>query len=348
MKSKRLLWFRLPQTLLKLLGFEDISDVDLMQVPFKDKYSSSGLGMEEASKGLVHFIKEKNLPDSRLYYFDPNLIREILSNYDELIIDLNLAFNMNLNDHLEGFSGTLSILDYAAGPYSPVWSDLSFKNPDALLRALVRSKRLANRIKVDNFYDWTGTVTNSRDNYIPWFWENTPLNFNLFKERCIETLLLISKYDINICTFLEADKKILFLPGNEVTFSDFDVRLMHIIETSRQLSNLDSISPLKVFVKPHRSIKISDLHMNRVFRKDNVIVHIFDSPLTHLLPSEILIHGTEIFMVFSILGTSVFGIPKGKLIGLPSPSTKVELRSYSLAVHRSRKNYSVDGALFPW
>ena len=345
----KILWFRLPQTLIRALAFENIDSIDLLQTPFQDKYFNRDGNYTEASLKISGTVKETFFRNSNHFFSNEVNVSLILEEYEEIIIDLNLILSFDLSDIIAKFKNRISVIDYASGSYSPVLSDLATQNFIPFLVALKRSLALSQKIRPTLFYDWTGTVTHTRGGYLPWFWRSKSMNFPILKTR---TKILLEKFadiDLNIEQFYLSDGPILILPWDlpsKSQLEDFVLSQNHIFEELYEHS-LTLGKKLTVFIKPHRSVNMNSFKAED-YNTSPITFNFMSTPLAHLLPSEVLIQAADKLKLFSIIGSSVFGVPANRLERLKSPKSKLETRSYALATARSRRLFKEKASVFPW
>jgi hypothetical protein len=345
----KILWFRLPQTLIRALAFEDIDSIDLLQTPFKDKYFDRHGNYTEASLKISKTVKETFFHNSNHFFSDQVNVSQILDQYEEIIIDLNLVLSFDISDVITKFKNRISVIDYASGSYSPVLSDLATRNFIPLFVALKRSLALSQKIRPSIFYDWTGTVTHTRGGYVPWFWRSKSMAFPILK---IRTKILLEKFadiDVNVEQFYLSNFPILLLPWdlpNKRQIEDFVLNQSRVFEELWKHPRTFG-EKLNVFIKPHRSVDM-DSYKDKDWNTRTININFMSTPLAHLLPSEVLIHSTDKLKLFSIIGSSVFGVPANQLERLNSPQSKLETRSYALATARSRRLFIEKASIFPW
>lgn len=338
------LWLRLSQTLVRAFGISDFDRRTLIiHRDFRPRDQSAHL-FHLASQKLMVALSEAF---SMEYKFHNEREHINFKESDSLILDSNLVWHF-------GFDGVnlpreISVIDYACGSYSPTTSDL-FYDPLGVGRALLQSYRLKTQLprKCKEFFDFSLMHDETSPRFIPWFWNSTQLQKDIFLHRSRVFLQNISTNSSEIEDFFTTESKLLFLPNSQ---KSFDLLLVNLLnedgkKRSNLLSMLSDLGISKIFVKPHRMLNLKHSFGIKV----NGVKIIFLSRPDHMaIPAELLYFGSSGTKVMSDYSSFLFSVHSSDLlspIGAPDGLRANVSRSGLYRLPLSRRLRKDDS--FPW
>ena len=337
-KEHRTVLLRLPQSLVRLLGHNQLASLSFHQFPI-----------------ISPLRKEwENAPEKELFRIN-RLILESLSlsiigskkgNYEylpgeiETILDYSVLHNGYLLTNLFLSKQPVSISPYAAMDFSPITSDLKL-NPTELLKCFKRSLTLMKYANIKEFYDWGGYSKPRNVTYLPWLWRSEMLNLDLALERIQKVVSALRLESEFVSNFIDSPKALLILVTDydqAMLIEDYVENL--IIENKKLFNWVEENSP-EIFITQHSLLGMLSQSRKKLLGGN---LHFVRNLAESLIPAEIFILGRPDARVASQVGSSIFSTPSERLFRLRQESESILLSGHNLMSARRMK---FDGR-FPW
>lgn len=337
-KEHRKVLLRLPQSLVRFLGHDQLESLSFQQFPIISPLRKEWKNAPEKELFCINRLILDSLSLSIIgskrgtYEFLPGEI--------ETILDYSILHNGYLLTNLFLSKQVVSVSHYAGMDFSPITSDLKL-NPIEILKCFKRSLTLTKYANIEKFYDWGGYSKPSDVTYLPWLWNSEMLNLELALERIQTVISALRTESEFVSDFIDSPKALLILVTDyDKSMSIEDYVENQIIENENLLNWVEENSP-EIFVKQHSLLGMITQSREKLMGKN---LYLARNLIELLIPAEIFILGRPDVRVAAQVGSSIFSTPSERLFRLRQEGESILLSGHNLVSARRMKF----DRRFPW
>ncbi len=309
--SKNLI-FRLPQSLIRSLGIEDIASYNFFQTNFiRNPNQEIDLVKIEKSIYNLNEIIVKSIKGNKSSLNFMNLLDKKLIFPKHALVDYNLITSLETNRGLKQISN-LAILPYDSSVLNPKLKDIRYFK--SFLKSAKDCYYIWRNSNAKFCYNWVDMITVDNDEmFIPWFWKPKKLSLNLYLARIRDVASSLSGEFEFMNSFLNCLNPILIQYTEYSNEINVEKQLENIFNTSNIFRERIKQPGAEIFLKPHRT---NTPHRdNRLTWFKGIKVNRPSSIEESFIPSEVFINSRNSnFLLVSEWSSSLFNFQIKDLI----------------------------------
>ncbi len=286
----------LPQTTLRLWGIPtlDIHNIFQLKIPIRSKndklFEKSYYEMNRMILEIIKIYKIAQIEKNQLIIFNPK----------NSLVDCQILNLINYFPNLTLPKG-IKILDYSSlGHRSLVLSDLRF--PIEFSRAILRNIRFSSKFSPNLIWHWDDYGKDLKNSTLNFGWLNMFVETDLIKKFAMKFL----KHNLNlfpeISKIKENDGILIISPDLFHNSKDISLELEILLDSNSIIKRKFQEAEY-IIIKQHR---VSEIDLPDYFEVRGKLATVMNSPLSRVLPIEILIFGLSNSFLISVPSSALY------------------------------------------
>jgi hypothetical protein len=317
----------LPQTLMRFWGIKLKRNTEFYQFEYLTRHKND------------HIIKNS------IYKLNTIMLNQIGFSFNSQIsINKNYEFeskectiDSHILTHKKHFPSLNNINVFSVVPYISIGhytvSLIDIQNIKHFLRSLIRSFRLWKSYKPRSVWSWNYEFSKSKFRLTDFLWTNKEIDHSQIKKVSTEFLQSNSANFPELSYILESDRILLILPPFDIEFQTFIQMFKSKLQNSKIFAEKFLLFD-KIFIKQHRIYLHEFPDTFELFSKKFIVLN---SPLSHVLPAEIIILANQHISLLTCPTSAMFAridIP----VYMLNDFNDIDNREYGFMLKKARRN----------
>ena len=314
----------MPQTTVRLWGIPYLEVRNAFQFKLPIRAKNDNLfekSYYEMNRMILEIINIKNISQIEVN-------QQLNLNPKNSLIDCQILNLIKYFPNLTVPNG-INILDYSSlGHRNLAFSDFQF--PIEFSRAVLRNMKLRKKFSPGLIWHWDDYGKNVKNNILNFGWLNMFVETDLVKNLAIKFLKHNSNLFSEISKIQEDDNVLLVSPGLFHNSKDISIELELLLD-SNSIIKRKFQEAKHIIVKQHRA---SEIDLPDYFEVRSKLITVMNTPLSRVLPIEILIFGLRNSFLISAPSSVLYSNNQINYYEIPTDDIDSR-KSYGLNMRRN-------------